>query len=130
MFLGLINQPYHYEKLMDIPGKELENGIPVYLDGFAYSGIFNIQPIIKNNIDIFCLFKYTNLNDILKKFYPLVSGIMLEDQFKEIYLHSTKDKFNFLTITMQVSYPNKIDELRREKVYLKQMILLYQSRKK
>lgn len=48
MFLGLINQPYHYEKLMDIPGKELENGIPVYLDGFAYSGIFNIQPIIKN----------------------------------------------------------------------------------
>jgi len=57
-----------------------------------------IQPIIKNNIDIFCLFKYANLNDILKKFYPSVSGIMNEEQFKEMYLHSSKDKFNFLTV--------------------------------
>jgi hypothetical protein len=57
-----------------------------------------IQPIIKNNIDIFCLFKYANLNDILKKFYPSVSGIMNEEQFKEMYLHSSKEKFNFLTV--------------------------------
>jgi len=57
-----------------------------------------IQPIIKNNIDIFCLFKYANLNDIIKKFYPNVSGVMNENQFKEIYQHSSKDKFNFLTI--------------------------------
>jgi hypothetical protein len=57
-----------------------------------------IQPIIKSNIDIFCLFKYANLNDIIKKFYPNVSGVMNENQFKEIYQHSSKDKFNFLTI--------------------------------
>ena len=56
-----------------------------------------IQPIIKNNIDIFCLFKYANLKDIINKFYPLVSGIMLEDQFEELYKHSTEEKFNFLT---------------------------------
>ena len=42
--------------------------------------------------------KYANLNDILKKFYPSVSGIMNEEQFKEMYLHSSKDKFNFLTV--------------------------------
>ena len=57
-----------------------------------------ITPIIKNNIDIFCLFKYANINDIIKKFYPCVSGIMLEPQFKELYLHSTNEKFNFITI--------------------------------
>ncbi len=57
-----------------------------------------IQPIIKNNIDIFCLFKYANLKDIINKFYPLVSGVMLEEQFEELYKHSTQDKFNFLTI--------------------------------
>lgn len=28
---------------MDISGSSLENGVPVYLDGFAYSGIMNIQ---------------------------------------------------------------------------------------
>ena len=57
-----------------------------------------IPPIIKNNIDVFCLFKYANLNDIIKKFYPSVSGIITENQFKELYLHSSKEKFNFLAI--------------------------------
>jgi hypothetical protein len=57
-----------------------------------------IQPIIKNNIDVFCLFKYANLDEILVKFYPSVSGIMKKEQFKEVYLYATKEKFNFLTI--------------------------------
>ena len=65
---------------------------------FTTQYINAISPLIKNNIDIFCLFKYANINDILLKFYPLVSGIMLEPQFKELYLYSTKEKFNFLTI--------------------------------
>jgi hypothetical protein len=65
---------------------------------FTTQYISAIQPIIKNNIDIFCLFKYANLNDIIKKFYPSVSGIMNEEQFKELYIHSKKEKFNFLSI--------------------------------
>lgn len=65
-----------------------------------------ITPIIKNNIDIFCLFKYANINDILKKFYPSVSGIILEEQFKELYLYSTKEKFNFLSIITGKGYLN------------------------
>lgn len=28
---------------MDVPGADLEDGIGVYLDGFAYSGILNLQ---------------------------------------------------------------------------------------
>ena len=71
-----------------------------------------IPPLIKNNIDVYCLFKYANINDILKKFYPLVSGIMLEQQFKEMYLHSTKEKFNFLTIINHNGSKGRI-EVRR-----------------
>lgn len=71
----------------------------LYTNVFITTQYINaITPIIKNNIDIFCLFKYANLNDILKKFYPVVSGILLEDQFKELYLHSTNERFNFLSI--------------------------------
>ena len=57
-----------------------------------------IQPVIKNNIDLFCIFKYMNFKDIIMKFYPLVSGIMLEENFEELYKHATQEKFNFLTI--------------------------------
>ena len=70
-----------------------------------YSNIFittqyinAIQPIIRNNIDIFCIFRYANLKDVVNKFYPVVSGVMTETQFIELYKHSTDAKFNFLTI--------------------------------
>ena len=39
MFVGTLNRPYHYEK--DRDGRDL----PVYLDGFAYAGIMNLQLI-------------------------------------------------------------------------------------
>ena len=67
-----------------------------------------IQPIIKNNIDIFCLFKYANLKDIINKFYPLVSGIMLEEQFKELYQHATDEKYNFLCIISHNALKGKL----------------------
>ena len=43
IFIAPIYNPYHLEKSRDIPGKDLENGVPVYLDGYAYSGIMTIQ---------------------------------------------------------------------------------------
>jgi hypothetical protein len=67
-----------------------------------------IQPVIRNNIDIFNIFKYANLKDIIIKFYPVVSGIMNEDQFKELYNHATEDKFNFLTVISHNALKNKI----------------------
>lgn len=67
-----------------------------------------IQPIIKNNIDIFCLFKYANFKDIINKFYPSVSGVMLEEQFEELYKHSTAEKFSFLTIMSHNSLKGKL----------------------
>jgi hypothetical protein len=42
MFMTTIVGPYHSDKSVDIPGAELEDGLPVYLDGFAYCGIINL----------------------------------------------------------------------------------------
>jgi len=67
-----------------------------------------IQPIIKNNIDILCIFKYMNFKDILNKFYPLVSGIMLEEQFEELYKYSTEEKFNFLSVISHNSLKGRL----------------------
>ena len=39
---------------------------------------------------------------------PSVSGIMLEDQFKELYLHSTQEKFNFLSVISHNSLKGKM----------------------
>lgn len=45
MFLGAIEGPYHKESQLGIPGRDLEGGVSVYLDGFAYAGIINLQSI-------------------------------------------------------------------------------------
>jgi hypothetical protein len=45
MFVAIVTKPYYYETRLNIPGADLENGVPVYLDGFAYSGIINLQPV-------------------------------------------------------------------------------------
>lgn len=45
MFLAPLERPYHYETEQEIPGADLENGVPVYLDGFSFGGIMNIQTV-------------------------------------------------------------------------------------
>jgi hypothetical protein len=60
--------------------------------------INSIPPVIKSNTDIYCLFKYSNFKDVINKFYPVVSGVLLEEEFEELYKHSTQERFNFLTI--------------------------------
>ena len=57
-----------------------------------------IPPIIKNNVDLFIIFKYMNIKEIITKFYPIVSGVLKQNDFEEIYKHSTAEKFGFLTI--------------------------------
>ena len=47
MFLAPIVAPYHHETRQDINGAKFEQGVPVYLDGFAYSGLVNVQNIVQ-----------------------------------------------------------------------------------
>jgi hypothetical protein len=49
MFVTRLYQAYHYEKMLPgLKGTELESGVPVYLDGFAYAGIINLQTVIQS----------------------------------------------------------------------------------
>ena len=45
MSLATNTQPYHRDSFLTIDGHDKEGGVPVYLDGFAYSGIMNLQDI-------------------------------------------------------------------------------------
>ena len=49
MFLATVQKPYHREQQIDfeVEGKQEDGGIPLYLDGLAYSGIINLQNIIQ-----------------------------------------------------------------------------------
>jgi hypothetical protein len=48
MYVAPLHQAYHKEKHLDqVKNKELEDGVPVYLDGFAYAGILNLQGIVQ-----------------------------------------------------------------------------------
>lgn len=71
----------------------------LYTNVFITTQYINaIPPVIKSNIDIFCIFKYANIKDVINKFYPVVSGILLENEFEELYKHSIQERFGFLTI--------------------------------
>lgn len=46
MFMAVVHQPYHREQEIDLPESKQDGGVPVYLDGFAYSGILNLQECV------------------------------------------------------------------------------------
>ena len=60
-----------------------------------------------------------NFKDIINKFYPLVSNIMLEQQFEELYKHSTEEKYNFLSIISHNSLKGRLLIRRNWNINLK-----------
>lgn len=57
-----------------------------------------IPPMIRSNIDIYCLFKFANVNSVVEKIYPEVSGLVKEHEFIEMYEEATKDPHNCLVL--------------------------------
>lgn len=57
-----------------------------------------IPPMIRSNIDIYCLFKFANVNSVVEKIYPEVSGLLKEEDFIEMYEEATKDPHNCLVV--------------------------------
>ena len=57
-----------------------------------------IPAVVRNNIDIYCIFKSASYNEILNKIYEDLSGYISYDNFKELYEHSTADAHDCLTI--------------------------------
>lgn len=58
----------------------------------------SIPNIIRNNIDIFVLYKFANIKMIFEKVYEEVSNIITETEFEELYKHATKEPYNSFVI--------------------------------
>jgi len=58
----------------------------------------SINNIIRNNIDIWAIYKFSNIKMILDKVYDEVSNILTEPQFEEAYRHATNEPHDCLVI--------------------------------
>lgn len=57
-----------------------------------------IPPVIRTNIDIYCIFKSSSYNEILNKIFEDISGYVKLDDFIELYEHATEQRNDCLTI--------------------------------
>jgi hypothetical protein len=60
--------------------------------------IKSINPIIRENIDIWALFPSQNKKAIIEKVYELVSGLVTEEHFIELFDYATAKPFSALVI--------------------------------
>jgi hypothetical protein len=58
----------------------------------------SIPNIIKNNIDVYVLYKFTNVKIVIENIYEEVSSVLTESQFEELYKHATSEPYNALVI--------------------------------
>jgi hypothetical protein len=57
-----------------------------------------IPPVIRTNIDIYCIFKSNSYNEILNKVFDDISGMISMADFIELYEYATNEKNDCLTI--------------------------------
>ena len=60
--------------------------------------IKSINPIIRENIDIWCLYKSQNKKSLIDKIYELVSGVVSEEHFIELFEYATEKPFSAFVI--------------------------------
>jgi hypothetical protein len=72
----------------------------------------SIPNIIRNNVDIFCLYKFANTKMVLEKLYSEVSSFLTEDEFESVYKHATLEPHNCLYID---THPNTHKDKRLRK---------------
>lgn len=65
---------------------------------FTTQSYRQLPPVIRSNIDIYCIFKSNSYNEILNKIYDDISGVITMNDFIELYEHATDEKNDCLTI--------------------------------
>ena len=58
----------------------------------------SIPNIIRNNIDLWVLYRFANLKMISEKVYEEVSNLLTEEQFLELYQYATNEPHNALVV--------------------------------
>jgi uncharacterized protein YktA (UPF0223 family) len=65
---------------------------------FTTQSFKQIPPVIRTNIDIYCIFKSSSYKEILDKVFEDISGYLTMEQFIELYEHATEERNDCLTI--------------------------------
>jgi hypothetical protein len=65
---------------------------------FTTQSYRQLPPVIRSNIDIYCIFKSNSYNEILNKIFEDISGVITMNDFIELYEHATDEKNDCLTI--------------------------------
>lgn len=65
---------------------------------FTTQSYRQLPPVIRSNIDIYCIFKSNSYNEILNKIFEDISGVISMNDFIELYEHATEEKNDCLTI--------------------------------
>jgi len=65
---------------------------------FTTQSFKQIPPVIRTNIDIYCIFKSSSYNEILNKIFEDINGFVRLEEFIELYEHATDEKNDCLTI--------------------------------
>jgi len=65
---------------------------------FTTQNYRQLPPVIRSNIDIYCIFKSNSYNEILNKIFDDISGVISMADFIELYEHATEEKNDCLTI--------------------------------
>jgi hypothetical protein len=65
---------------------------------FTTQSFKQIPPVIRTNIDIYCVFKSSSYKEILDKVFEDISGFVSLEDFIELYEHATDEKNDCLTL--------------------------------
>jgi hypothetical protein len=71
--------------------------------------IKSINPIIRENIDIWVLYKSQNKKSLIDKIYELVSGVVSEEHFIELFEHATENHILHLLLIIIKKHQKKIN---------------------
>ena len=74
----------------------------------------SINNIIRNNVDVWVLYKFSNASMVLEKIYPEVSSFITEDEFEQAYLHAVDEPHNALVVD---THPETSRDKRLRKNY-------------
>ena len=57
-----------------------------------------IPPVLRRNLDIFVIFKFANAQSVVEQIYPEISGVIKEEEFKNVFEYATLNKHDALII--------------------------------
>ena len=76
---------------------------------FTTQYIKAIPPVLRRNLDIFVIFKFANVQSVIEQIYPEISGVIKEDDFKNVFEYATLNKHDALIIDQTAQHIFKLN---------------------